>query len=159
MSLSSVAVRDGYINFDDLQAENSYKPMPVYAQSKLACLMFAFELQKQSDMNGWGIMSIAAHPGISRTELLVGKSDGRGLSGVARKYAWFMFQPVAQGALPTLFAATSPDAKSGNYYGPHALRETRGYPHEAFIPKNALDTEVSKRLWKLSEQLTNVRYV
>lgn len=158
ISLSSVAARDGAINFDDLQAEKSYKPMPVYAQSKIACLMFAFELQKQSDKNGWGITSIAAHPGISRTELLVGKSDGRGLSGVVRKYAWFLFQPVAQGALPTLFAATSPDAEPGGYYGPHALRETRGYPHKAFIPKNALDDESSARLWDISEQLARVRY-
>lgn len=159
ISLSSVAARDGAINFDDLQAEKSYSPMSVYAQSKLACLMFAFELQKQSDKNGWGITSIAAHPGISRTELLVGKSDGRGLSGIARKYAWFMFQPVSQGALPTLFAATSPNAKPGKYYGPHALRETRGYPHEAFVPKNALDSETSNRLWKASEKLTNVNYI
>lgn len=158
VSLSSVAARDGAINFDDLQAEESYKPMPVYAQSKIACLMFAFELQRQSDKNGWGITSIAAHPGLSRTELLVGKSDGRGLSGVVRKYAWFLFQPVAQGALPTLFAATSPSAELGGYYGPHALRETRGYPHKAFIPKNALDGEVSRRLWDASEKLARVSY-
>lgn len=158
VSLSSVAARNGAINFDDLQAEKSYKPMPVYAQSKLACLMFAFELQKQSDKNGWGITSLAAHPGISRTELLVGKNDGRGLSGTVRKYAWFMFQPVAQGALPTLFAATSPDAEPGGYYGPHALRETRGYPHRAFIPKNALDSDSSKRLWDISEKLAHSTY-
>lgn len=158
VSLSSVAARDGEINFDDLQAKNSYKPMPVYAQSKLACLMFAFELQRQSDKNGWDITSIAAHPGISRTELLVGKSDGRGLSGIARKYAWFMFQPVAQGALPTLFAATSPNAKPGKYYGPHAFRETRGYPHEAFVPKNALDDKTSQQLWNVSEKLAKVEF-
>lgn len=158
ISLSSVAARSGKINFDDLQAKNNYEPMPVYAQSKIACLMFAFELQKQSDEHGWGITSIAAHPGISRTELLVGKSDGRGFSGIVRKYTWFMFQPVAQGALSTLFAATSIEAEPGKYYGPHALGETRGYPKEASIPKNALDTQTSKRLWEVSKQLYGVNY-
>ena len=69
-----------------------------------------------------------------------------------------MFQPVAQGALPTLFAATSPDAKPGMYYGPHALREMRGYPHEASIPRNALNSETSSHLWKVSEELSGVRY-
>lgn len=158
VSLSSVAARSGKINFNDLQAEDDYAPMTAYAQSKIACLMFAFELQKQSDKNGWGITSIAAHPGVSRTELLVGKSDGRGSSEIVRKYAWFLFQPVAQGALPTLFSATSPKAKPGIYYGPHALGETRGYPKEASIPKYALDSEASKQLWEISEKLSNVSY-
>lgn len=158
VSLSSVAARSGKINFDDLQAKNKYEPMSVYSQSKIACLMFAFELQKQSDKNDWGITSVAAHPGISRTELLVGKSDGRGTSGIVRKYAWFMFQPVAQGALPTLFAATSPKAEPGKYYGPHALSETRGYPKEALIPKYAQDSEISEHLWKISEKLSGVSY-
>lgn len=70
ISLSSVAARDGVIDFDDLNSEHGYKAMPVYSQSKLACLMFAIELQRRSDAAGWGISSIAAHPGISRTDLL-----------------------------------------------------------------------------------------
>lgn len=158
VSLASIAALSGKINFDDLQAESEYTPMPVYAQSKLACLMFALELQKQSDENNWGITSVAAHPGISRTELLVDKNDRKSMSGVVRKYAWFMFQPVAQGALPTLFAAVSPDAKPGHYYGPHGVREMRGYPREALMPKNALDTEASRRLWTVSEQLVGLRF-
>lgn len=158
ISLSSVAARRGRIRFDDLQAIHAYDPMPVYAQSKVACLMFAFELQRQSDANGWGITSIAAHPGISRTELLVGKSDGRGLTGIARKYAWFLFQPVAQGALPTLYAATAPDAKPGGYYGPDGFSEIRGYPTEAATPPYALDAVVSKRLWEVSEELAQTKY-
>ena len=67
VTLSSIAARDGRINFDDLQAERHYKPLPVYSQSKLACLMFAFELQRRSAAGGWGVTSIAAHPGILRT--------------------------------------------------------------------------------------------
>ncbi len=158
VSLSSVAARNGSITFDDLQSNKSYIPMTAYAQSKLACLLFAFELQKQSNKNGWGITSIAAHPGISRTELLMDKSGTRTIIGVARKYAWFMFQPVAQGALSTLFAATSSEAKPGKYYGPHALSETRGYPKEALVPKNALDSNVSIRLWDVSEKLSGISY-
>lgn len=158
ISLSSVAARRGAINFDDLQAEQSYVPMPVYAQSKLACLMFAFELQKRSDANGWGVTSIAAHPGISRTELLVDKPGATTVVGVARKYAWFLFQPVAQGALPTLFAATSPDAKAGAYYGPDGFRELRGYPKLAGTPERAGDTAAASKLWQVSEELAGVAY-
>lgn len=158
ISLSSVAARNGKINFEDLQANNQYDPMQVYAQSKIACLMFAFELQRLSDKKNWGITSIATHPGVSRTELLVGKSDGRGVIGFVRKYAWFLFQPVAQGALPTLYAATASNAMPGKYYGPHALGETRGYPQEASIPDYVLNTESSRKLWDISEKLTGVNY-
>ena len=159
ISLSSVAARAGRINFEDLQAENKYVPMTAYAQSKIACLMFALELQKQSDKNGWNITSIATHPGISRTELFTGKANGGGVSGLVRKYGWFLFQPVALGALPTLFAATSPKVEPGMYYGPSAFSETRGYPKEASIPKYALNTEASKRLWEVSKKLSGVNYL
>ena len=130
VTLSSVAVRGGNaaINFSDLQAEHDYKPMPVYSQSKLACLMFALELQRRSKSAGWGITSIAAHPGISRTDLL---HNGPGTGERPRRLRsllWFLFQPAAQGALPTLFAATSNAARGGAYYGPHKFGETRGYP-------------------------------
>ncbi|MDR6957311.1 NAD(P)-dependent dehydrogenase (short-subunit alcohol dehydrogenase family) [Pseudomonas brassicacearum] len=154
VSLSSVAARSGTINFDDLQAQRSYRPMPVYSQSKLACLMFALELQRRSDAAGWGIQSIAAHPGISRTDLLPNGAGAWSIPGMARRYMWFLFQPAAQGALPTLFAATSPQAQGGVYYGPDRLGETRGYPAIAKVPAQALDTSVSARLWVESQGLT-----
>ncbi|SDA75654.1 NADP-dependent 3-hydroxy acid dehydrogenase YdfG [Pseudomonas sp. NFACC15-1] len=154
VSLSSVAARSGTINFDDLQAQRSYKPMPVYSQSKLACLMFALELQRRSDAADWGIQSIAAHPGISRTDLLPNGAGARSIPGMARRYMWFLFQPAAQGALPTLFAATSPQAQGGAYYGPDRLGETRGYPAIAKVPAQALDTSVAARLWIESQGLT-----
>ncbi|WP_343655935.1 SDR family oxidoreductase [Paraburkholderia caribensis] len=154
VSLSSVAARSGTINFDDLQAERNYRPMPVYGQSKLACLMFALELQRRSDAAGWGIQSIAAHPGISRTDLLPNGAGAWSALGMARRYMWFLFQPAAQGALPTIFAATSPQAQGGVYYGPDKLGETRGYPAVAKIPPQALDTSVAARLWIESEGLT-----
>ncbi len=154
VSLSSVAARSGTITFDDLQAERNYRPMPVYGQSKLACLMFALELQRRSDAAGWGIQSIAAHPGISRTDLLPNGAGAWSAPGMARRYMWFLFQPAAQGALPTIFAATSPQAQGGVYYGPDKLGETRGYPAVAKIPPQALDTSVAARLWIESEGLT-----
>ncbi|SCW98669.1 MULTISPECIES: SDR family oxidoreductase [unclassified Pseudomonas] len=154
VSLSSVAARSGTIDFDDLQAQRSYKPMPVYSQSKLACLMFALELQRRSNAAGWGIQSIAAHPGISRTDLLPNGAGARSVPGMARRYMWFLFQPAAQGALPTLFAATSPQAQGGAYYGPDRLGETRGYPAIAKVPAQALDTSAAARLWIESQGLT-----
>jgi len=158
ISLSSVAARGGAIDFDDLNAERGYKPMPVYSQSKLACLMFALELQRRSEAAGWGVTSIAAHPGVSRTDLLhnaPGKSSG---TGMARSFLWFLFQPVWQGALPTLYAAIAPDAEPGGYYGPNRLSETRGYPAPAKIPPVALDREAAARLWEVSAEMTGARF-
>lgn len=158
INLSSVAARQGTIDFDDLQAEQNYQPMPAYAQSKLACLLFAFELQRRSTAAGWGITSIAAHPGISRTDLLTNAPGRRSMSGLARTWLWFLFQPAAQGALPTLYAATAPQATPGAYYGPDKFSETRGYPALANVPVRARDTAVAARLWEVSEELTGVRF-
>lgn len=156
INVSSIAARDGAINFDDLQSEHDYRPMVAYGQSKLANLMFSFELQRRSDAARWGLSSIAAHPGISRTDLIPNGAGSRSISGFLRTSLWFMFQPAAQGALPTLFAATSPDAKAGAYYGPDRFNETRGFPAPAKIPAQAKDVEVATRLWQVSESLTRV---
>ncbi|WP_163127666.1 SDR family oxidoreductase [Alloalcanivorax balearicus] len=158
VSLSSVAARSGTISFEDLQAQRNYKPMPVYSQSKLACLMFALELQRRSDAAGWGIQSIAAHPGISRTELLPNGTGAWSAPALARRFLWFLFQPSAQGALPTLFAATSPQAQGGVYYGPDKFGEIRGYPTVATVPPQALDISAAERLWNESERLTGVTF-
>ena len=158
ISLSSVAAREGHLDFDDLDAERSYVPMKAYGQSKIACLMFAFELQRRSDANNWGVTSIAAHPGVSRTDLLHNAPGKTSMAGFARTYLWFLFQPAAQGALPTLFAATAKEAKPGAYYGPDKLGETRGYPTLAKIPKQALDEANAARLWTESERLTGVTF-
>jgi NAD(P)-dependent dehydrogenase (short-subunit alcohol dehydrogenase family) len=128
--------------------------MPVYSQSKLACLMFAIELQRRSDANGWGLSSIGAHPGVARTDLLHNAPGRWSTMGLTRSLLWFLFQPASRGALPTLFAATSPDAEPGAYYGPDRLSETRGFPTQANIPSMALDEAAAARLWNVSEQLT-----
>lgn len=158
VSLSSVAARSGALHFDDLQFERGYKPMLAYGQSKLACLMFAFELQRQSDANGWGLQSIAAHPGIARTDLLPNGAGPASPEAIIRRFLWFLFQPAAQGALPTLFTATSPEARGAHYYGPDRLGETRGHPVAARIPPQALAQKDAARLWAESTRLTGVRF-
>jgi NAD(P)-dependent dehydrogenase (short-subunit alcohol dehydrogenase family) len=157
ISLSSVAAPRGRIDFDDLNAEAAYKPMDSYAQSKLACLMFAFELDRRSAAGGWGVSSIAAHPGISRTDLIHNGAGPTSIEGRIRSYLPFLFQPASQGALPTLYAATAPEAVAGCYYGPNGLGGIRGYPAPAKVPPQALDEGVSARLWAVSEQLTGIK--
>lgn len=159
VNVSSFAANDGKINFDDLQSEKSYVAMDVYAQSKLANMIFSFELQRRSAAAGWGITSIAAHPGISRTDLLPNGAGPNSPSGLARRFLGpILFQPAAQGALPTLYAATDPNAKGGGYYGPNGLREVRGYPTNAKIPPQAEDTRTAERLWAVSEKLAGVSF-
>lgn len=126
VTISSVANREGKINFDDLQSESLYVPAKAYGQAKLANLIFALELQRQSEKHGWDIKSMAAHPGVSRTNLLITGAGRWSVAGMMRTFFPFLFQPPAQGALPTLFAATSPEAKGGVYYGPNKMSETRG---------------------------------
>ena len=113
VTLSSVAARQGKLNFADLQSGAKYVPMEAYSQSKLACLMFALELQRRSEAGNWGIASLAAHPGVSRTDLLHNAPGRWSATGMARTYLWFLFQPAWQGALPTLYAATAPTAVAG----------------------------------------------
>jgi NAD(P)-dependent dehydrogenase (short-subunit alcohol dehydrogenase family) len=154
VSLSSIVARNGAIDFDDLNAERSYRPMQAYSQSKLACLMFAFELQRRSEAAEWGVTSIAAHPGIARTDLLHNAPGRRSAMGMMRTFLWFLFQPASQGALPTLFAATSPQAEPGAYYGPDRMSEARGHPVLSKVPPLALDRAAAARLWQVSEDLT-----
>lgn len=158
VSVSSVAARAGALHFDDLQSERRYKPMVAYGQSKLACLMFALELQRRSDAQGWGLQAIAAHPGIARTDLLPNGAGPTSPEAMIRRFLWFLFQPAEQGALPTLFAATSPQAKGGLYYGPDRLSEMRGHPTLARIPPQALDSADAARLWDASARLTGVAF-
>jgi len=158
VTVSSIANRDGIINFDDLQSTTSYNPGKAYSQAKLANLMFAFELQRLSDKHAWGITSLAAHPGVSRTNLLITGAGRWSAAGIARTFLPFLFQPSAQGALPTLYAATSPEAKGGMYYGPNKMSETRGFPAIAKIPVQAIDENVSAKLWQVSQALTGVEF-
>ncbi len=158
VTVSSVANRQGEINFEDLQSSSSYNPMKAYGQAKLANLMFALELQRQSDKHGWGIMSLASHPGVSRTNLLITGTGKWSATGMMRTFFPFLFQPSSQGALPTLYAATSPEAEGGVYYGPNKLGETRGFPSIAKIPAQAADANVAVKLWQVSKELAKVEF-
>lgn len=159
VTLSSVAARGAAINFDDLNAKRSYAPMSVYGQSKLACLMFALELQRRSTHAGWGFASMAAHPGLSKTSLLENAPGGGGrVPPVYRMLRSLLMQPAAQGALPILYAATAAQAEGGDYYGPNGPGETRGYPATARAPGPATDTTAASRLWNVSQELTGVRF-
>jgi NAD(P)-dependent dehydrogenase (short-subunit alcohol dehydrogenase family) len=157
VSLSSIAARQGQIDFTNLQSEN-YRPMVAYSQSKLACLMFGFELQRRSDANGWGITSTTAHPGIARTDLIVNGMGAASPAAFVRRYLSFVFAPVPQAALPSLFAATAPGAVPGGYYGPKGFQEIRGRVGVASAPSAALDTAVARRLWETSEELAGIRF-
>jgi len=157
VSLSSVAARQGKIDLGNLQSE-PYRPMVAYSQSKLACLMFAFELQRRSQENNWGIASLAAHPGVARTDLIVNGMGDQSPAAFVRRYLTFLFAPVPQAALPTLFAATAADAVPGAYYGPKGLLEVRGPVGVATTPKAALDVALARRLWDESEKLSGVLF-
>ncbi|EIF28835.1 short-chain alcohol dehydrogenase [Burkholderia sp. Ch1-1] len=161
VNLSSLAHKTrAAIHFDDLQWQRSYKPWPAYAQSKLAMLMFALELQRRSDANGWGLLSNAAHPGYARTDLI---ANGPGADTVLQMLNRVTFEPLASqsaadGALPTLFAATAPEARPAGYYGPSGFFELKGPPGDAQIAPHAQDKAVAARLWAVSEALTNARW-
>ena len=157
VSVSSLAHRTGFIDFGDLQGARAYSPWKTYGQSKLACLIFALELQRRSDAGGWNLTSDAAHPGFSRTNLFA--SGPGGLLSVATDFAAPLFgHSAADGARPILFAATSPQAKPGAYYGPGGIGELRGAPAPALIMPQARDAATAARLWDVSEKLTGTSF-
>ncbi|MCY7412287.1 MAG: SDR family oxidoreductase [Salinibacterium sp.] len=159
MSTSSIIARRSRINFDDVQSEKKYVPYDAYGLSKLANLVFARELQVRSDAGGWGILSTAAHPGGTATNLQTsGPREGRDLPKFAQRVLARVMQPIETGILPSLYAATSPDALPGAYYGPDGFYELRGNPKLAHVPKRALSEADSRRLWEISETLTGVRF-
>ncbi|MDR1570271.1 MAG: SDR family oxidoreductase [Oscillospiraceae bacterium] len=150
------------IDFNNLQSENHYSAWVSYGQSKLAELIFALHLQRLSERNKWGISSMGAHPGLSATDLIT-KQAGSNTGMVAGMRVMFrifpfMRQPADKGALPTLFAATSPYAVGGMHYGPNGFGETSGYPTLAKINPQAQDVQIAERLWSVSEELTKISY-
>jgi NAD(P)-dependent dehydrogenase (short-subunit alcohol dehydrogenase family) len=154
VTVSSNGHRMGRINFDDLQSERRYSRTGAYGQSKLANLLFTYELQDRLARAGAATEALAAHPGTSRTALT------RNLPGLMRFGAALMpfFQPSAMGAVPTLRAATDPAAHGGEYYGPAGLAENRGPARRVQSSARSHDTEVGKRLWEESARLTGVSY-
>ena len=155
VSLSSLASRAGRIEFDDLQGKDGYAPFRAYAQSKLAMLMFALELQRRSDRHGWGLVSAAAHPGFATTNLMHADGASKMMSMVGGAIAPLFSHSAADGALPQLLAATRPDLPPASYWGPTGFLEIKGPAGPAAISKAAADTAVAARLWDASQALSD----
>ena len=154
VSLSSLAHRWSGIHFDDINFTRDYDKRQAYGQSKLACLMFSYELQRRLSEAGASAISVAAHPGVSSTNLF------QHLPGTARLFAPLLsvvFQSAEAGALPILYAALGDDVEGGNYCGPRSMREMRGAPVKVCSNRHSHDEAVAARLWSISEEMTGVR--
>lgn len=160
VTVSSIAHRGATMDFTNLQWERNYQPWPAYRRSKLANLLFAFELGRRLQIENAPVISVAVHPGVSSTNLF---AAGPGqASGLMAKIIPLFIRVVAQsekrGALPTLFAATASEVQEGHYYGPSGLGEMRGYPVPVRAEVQAYDESLADHLWRVSEELTGVCY-
>ena len=163
VTLSSTAHKFGRMSFDDLQGERRYFRWSAYGQSKLANLLFAFELQRRADEAGLPLKSMAAHPGYAATNLQTrGPEAGGLLTRVEDVLMAVSNHVVAQsdemGTLPTLYAATVPDLPGGSYVGPDGFQEQRGHPVAVGSTSASKDRDAARRLWQVSEELTGVSY-
>jgi NAD(P)-dependent dehydrogenase (short-subunit alcohol dehydrogenase family) len=159
VNVSSNAARGGKMNFADLQGERRYNPIGAYGQSKLANLLFGRRLQQLSDAEAWGLSVYSAHPGLAATSLIP-SGMGQGLMGRLSSFvSGFVAQPASAGALPTLAAAIEPGLPPLSFVGPDGRGGWRGKPIIVKPPKAAENDEDAKRLWEVSENLTEVRYV
>jgi NAD(P)-dependent dehydrogenase (short-subunit alcohol dehydrogenase family) len=162
VTLASIAHKRGQLNFDDLQSTRSYSPMKAYQQSKLADLIFAFELDRRLRASNSRVMSVAAHPGVANTNLFQAGDHGplektlRNLFGHA---IGIVLNTDSEGALPTLYAATAP-GEGGGYYGPQGFQEMRGDDVDrAIVAPQARDTSAATRLWQICEDLTGIKFL
>ncbi len=144
------------IHFDDLKLERNYNRVVSYGQSKLANLMFTYELARRLKAKGAPTIAVAAHPGGSSTELT------RNLPGIVRPpfelVTGLLVQSAAMGALPTLRAAADPGVRNGQYYGPRGFQETRGHTKLVKSSAQSNDADIQRRLWAVSEKLTGLTY-
>lgn len=157
VTLSSLVHKNGEINFDDLQSEKKYSPSKAYAQSKLACLMFTYELQRRLERSGHPTISVGAHPGIAMTEL------SRNMPAFQYYLLKYTIAPLlthspARGAQPTVLAATG-EARGGDYFGPTGYREFKGKPGLVKSTDLSKDEKVAKQLWEVSEKLVDYEYL
>lgn len=157
VNVSSIGHRSGDIDFDELLlSPANYGRWRAYYRSKLANLLFTYEFHrrlKQARIEN--IASLAAHPGVARTNL----ARGMGFIGTLLKpIAFLLFQSAQMGALPILRAATDPDARGGQYYGPDKPHERSGFPVVVSSSQDSHDEEVARRLWERSEELTGTKF-
>ena len=161
VTVSSGFHRLGKIRFDDPQWERGYSKWPAYGQSKVANLLFTYELQRKLAAKPAKAMSVAAHPGYAATNLqfagprMEGSSIAERISQIGNR---LLAQSAAMGALPALYAATAADMRGADYVGPSGMGEMWGAPRKVTSNAHSRDEAVASRLWALSEQLTGVRY-
>ena len=159
VTVASLAHRNGKIDFANLQSERGYKPWDAYGESKLANILFANELDRQARAANSRLISVPVHPGVSQTSIV---ANGPGASDLKTRvlftFAKFLTSKDAEGALPTLYAATSVDVRGGQYIGPDGFMEFKGSPTVVKARAHALDPAVGQRLWTASEELTGVMY-
>lgn len=156
VTVSSGAQHFGRIAFDDLHGEQRYDRWRAYAQSKLANTLFALELQQRLHQRGSTTLSLAAHPGIARTQLQPSSvaASGKRLEALAYRLMDPLFQSAADGALPQLYAATAAEVSGGELIAPGGMGEMRGAPRRGRLPVAAADPQQRARLWEVSEALT-----
>ena len=161
VTIASIAHKGGRIDFDDPQARRAYNPRRSYQQSKLADLMLSLELNHRLRAIGSPVLSVAAHPGVANTNLFQNGSYSaveKAIRRVAGTLIGSLLNTDAEGAVPTLYAATAPDAVGGGYYGPQGFQEMRGGDvGPAKIMPQALDRAAQQRLWALCEELTGIQ--
>ena len=153
VSLSSLSYKWAEIDFENLHAEKGYSKNKAYGQSKRACLVFAYELQRRLSEAGYQILSIAAHPGLSQTNL------DRYFPKLIRPLGALFLQSPGKGALPVLYAALEESLRGGEYIGPAGFQEMRGHPTVVDSDAKSKNREIGKRLWEVSEQMTRVNYL
>ena len=161
VNVSSQAHTMGKMRFDDLGWEHGYKKWSAYGMSKLANLLFTYELARRVEARGVDVMCLAAHPGYASTNLQYASADLQKKRFVGRILRWgnpLLGQSPEMGALPQLYAATSPQAANGDYMGPDALGGWRGYPRKVRSNRRSHDEADMQRLWEVSEQLTGVKF-
>jgi NAD(P)-dependent dehydrogenase (short-subunit alcohol dehydrogenase family) len=160
VTVSSLAHRRGVMHFDDLQSESAYDPSDAYAQSKLANLLFTYELSRRLEAARADTIALAAHPGNARTALWQTSSglERALISGRLRLLNFWLVQSPERGALPTLRAAVDPSARGGDFYGPRGPFQYTGDPVVVESSTRSHDPEAQRRLWEASEQLTGVSY-
>lgn len=160
VTMSSNLHKQGKIQFDDLQGKTSYKKWAAYNQSKLANLLFAYELQRKLELAGASTISVAAHPGYAATNLQVAgpTMTGSTVQLWLIKLSNLAAQSAKMGALPMLYAATAPDVQGGSYFGPDGFAEIRGHPAQVQSNARSHNREDAARLWLVSEELTGVTY-
>ncbi len=160
VTVSSLAHRFGGLDIDDLGFERRrYHPTAAYNASKLANLLFSFELDRRTRAAGRDLLAVAAHPGLTNTELMAKTVWMRSAGPRAHVMRWvtkLICQDVVAGALPQLYAATAPDVRSGEYYGPSSLGETRGAPGRVAASPAARDEHTARLLWERTAELTGV---